>query len=177
MTALPPIRARWTGEAFVPGRAQASLLQEALAVGEVVTLDAERGRSMASHAHQFAWLRDAWASLPERYAGYPWAASPDALRKFALIRTGWGEAAQVDCGSPAAARRVHPVMLTQAMRANGYAEAVLRGPVLTLLTPRSQSLRAMGASDFAKSKEDVLGFVADLIGVAPDDLRRDNPAA
>lgn len=169
---IPPIRAIFDGNALIPSGTHLSVLREHLGAGEVVTLDLEMSRSMKSHGHQFAWLKTAWDNLPDRMADEPWARTPDTLRKWALIRTGWGEAAQVDCGNADAAARVHPMMLAQAMKANGYAEAHIRGPVLTLVTPRSQSVRAMGGEAFRQSKAGVLDHIAALLEVSPETLEK-----
>ncbi|WP_216073446.1 hypothetical protein, partial [Acinetobacter baumannii] len=58
----------------------------------------------ASHNHEFAWLHEAWHSLPERYAEqFP---SSEHLRKYALIQAGYSNSHSLVCGSKAEALRL-----------------------------------------------------------------------
>lgn len=140
--------------------------------GEVVLVSIERGRSAKSHNHQFAWLHDAWANLPERLAGLPWAETPETLRKHALIATGYHQMTVIDVGTNAAAARVKAAALELARKAHGYAVAQVRGPILTIWVPESQSLRAMGGDRFKESKAAILDWIAAQIGVEPSVLAR-----
>lgn len=140
--------------------------------GEIVLASVERGRSMASHRHQFAWLADAWQSLPESAHGKPWAETPETLRKHALIATGFHNHTVIDCGTNAAAERVMAALVAAEMRAHGYAVGRVAGPVAQVWTPESQSLAAMGGDRFKESKRAVLEWVAEKVGVAPDDLEK-----
>lgn len=143
-----------------------------LDVGETVMVEIERGRSMASHRHQFAWVKDAWASLPEALQGAPWAETPETLRKHALIATGYHQTVILDCGGNATAQRVKAMLLAAEAKACGYAVGQVRGPVVTIWTPESQSVRAMGGKRFAESKKAVLDWIAAQIGVTPETLMR-----
>ena len=72
--------------------------------GEVVLMAQVEERTEVSHNHEFAWLRDAWATLPESIADdYP---SPEHLRKRALIATGWATMRDYVCASRAEATRL-----------------------------------------------------------------------
>ncbi len=161
-------RARWQSGVLRLLTNQAPDLED----GEMVLVSIERARSPASHRHQFAWLRDAWGNLPETLAGYPWAETPETLRKHALIATGYCHVSATDVGSNPAAMRMKAVLLAQATAAHGYAIATVRGPILTLYTPESQSVRAMGGTRFRESKTAVLNWIADRIGVSPESLTR-----
>ncbi len=165
------IRARYQGGVFRPLTSRPVPLDE----GEVVLLSIERGRSSASHRHQWAWVADAWSNLPETLMDRDWAQNPETLRKHALIATRFAQVATIDCGSNAAALRLKAVLLTQATLAHGYAVAVVRGPILSLHTPESQSVRAMGGDRFRASKTAILDFIADLIGVPAESLSRPAP--
>lgn len=140
--------------------------------GEVVFVSIERGRSMASHRHQFAWVRDAWASLPEDVADAPWAETPETLRKHALIATGYSMTYTLDCGANATAQRVKAALVAAEAKAHGYALGQVRGPVVRVWTPESQSVRAMGGDRFKESKNAILDWIAAKVGVAPEDLGR-----
>lgn len=140
--------------------------------GELVTVQIERDRSGASHRHQFAWVRDAWASLPESERNQPWAETPETLRKHALIATGYHQLTVLDCGANATALRVKAALLAAESKAHGYALAQVRGPVVRVWTPESQSVRAMGGDRFKESKAAILDWIAGKLGVAPEELRR-----
>jgi hypothetical protein len=140
--------------------------------GEIVTVTIERGRSEASHRHQFAWLHDAWANLPEALHSAPWAETPETLRKHALIATGFSQSYTLDCGGNATAQRVKAALVAAEAGKHGYAIGQVRGPVVTIWTPESQSVRAMGATRFQESKTAIMGWIAAQIGVSPDELRR-----
>lgn len=161
-------RARWEGGCLRLMTNAAPDLDE----GEIVTVTIERGRSMVSHRHQFAWVKDAWGSIPESLMHMPWAETPETFRKHALIATGFHTTYTLDCGANATARRVKAALMAAEARAHGYALGQVRGPVVTVWTPESQSVRAMGGDRFRESKNAILDWMAAQIGVAPDDLRR-----
>lgn len=160
----PLVTVMWDGEAFRPvtpfNRRQAA---EAYGEGEVITVTEASDRSKATHNHQFAQIAEMWQTLPEGLADAPYAVSPDALRKHALIATGHCDVETVDAGSKAAAERVAGTLKKHAEKAHGYAITKLRGPVVILYTPHSQSMRAMGRDLFQRSKSDVLEWIERLL--------------
>ena len=141
-----------------------------LAQGELVTVIIERGRSLNSHRHQFAFVREAWQNLPEPLQSAPWAETPETMRKHALIATGFHQSYTLDCGANATALRVKAALVTAEAKAHGYALAQVRGPVVTVWTPESQSIRAMGGKRFQESKTAIMGWIAAQIGVNPEQL-------
>lgn len=143
-----------------------------LAEGELVTVSIDRDRSGKSHRHQFAWIKDAWASLPEALHDMPWAETAETLRKHALIATGFSQVYTLDCGANATARRVKSALLAAEVKAHGYALGQVQGPVVRVWTPESQSVRAMGGDRFKQSKNAILDWISAQIGVAPEELRR-----
>ena len=165
------IRARWADGVFRPVGDHAGRCCQPLTDGELVSLTIERGRSERSHRHQFAWVAEAWRNLPESEQDAPWAASPETLRKHALICCGYAHSAAVDAGSAAAAQRIVPYLTSLATTAHGYALVQARGPSVVVWTPESQSLRAMGAKRFQESKDAILAHIAALLEVDPDTLR------
>lgn len=163
----------WNGTAMVPTNRFAHLAQREFTEGvyrmEAFTPDA---RSDRSHRHQFAFVAEAWRNLPETMQEEPWAATPETMRKHALIMTGWCDVATELCGSKAAAQRMAALLGSMASRAHGYAIVSTRGEAVVCKTPRSQSYKAMGGKDFQKSKDDILNWCADLLGVTPEELQR-----
>lgn len=133
--------------------------------GELVTVLIERGRSMNSHRHQFAFVREAWGNLPEGLIMMPWAETPETLRKHALIATGYSNSYTLDCGANATAQRVKAALVGAEAGKHGYALGQVRGPVVTVWTPESQSVRTMGGKRFQESKTAILDWMAAQIGV------------
>ena len=155
---------RWTGSAMEPLRPRAA--DRAYVIGEVYTLDIWEPRSTASHNHEFAWLAEAWRNLPEDLADlYP---TPEHLRKRALIDAGYYDETIIDVGNKAGALRV-----AAAWRgANDFALVIARGPAVVIRTAKSQSRGKMDRKTFQESKTAIMEIVAQMIGVAPDDLRK-----
>lgn len=142
-----------------------------LAQGELVTVIIERGRSLNSHRHQFAFVREAWQNLPEHLQSAPWAETPETMRKHALIATGFHQSYTLDCGANATAQRIKAQLVRAEARAEGYAIGQVRGPILTIWTPESQSMRSMGGKRFQESKTAILDWMEAQIGVTASALR------
>lgn len=157
------IRARIHGGAIVPIGRHAENLTE----GEIVFVTIDRDRSDASHRHEFAWLRSAWESLPEAMAGEPFAASPEHLRKYALIQCGYCDVREVAVGDDDDAKRVRAFIGPLVDR---YALIGGSGPVVRIYTARSQSRKAMGAKEFQESKTRIMDYIAGLLGVTAGEL-------
>lgn len=172
MTAMTA-RCRYHGGALVPVGRHTLRLAE----GETVIVTAERPRSMNSHRHQWAWLHEAWATLPESLRDEPFAASPEHLRKHALIKCGFADCVEVDCGTEAAARKALPAFVAAMTEARGYAVGQISGPVFRVWTAKSQSVAAMGGDEFKRSKALILDWVASLIEVSADQLEAIGDAA
>ncbi len=151
--AMVPVYPRIAARTFEPGTRVLVVLYEQ--------------RSQASHNFEFGWLAEAWKQLPEAMAEqHP---TPEHLRKFALIETGYFDETRVDAGSQAAAQCVAAFM----RGGDGFALIVTRGPIVVRRTAKSQSRRAMGKADFERSKTDIIEWVSAQIGVTPETLRRE----
>jgi hypothetical protein len=164
MTAIFPLAFRWDGEVMRPTNARAA--DRLYVVGEVYRMEPVEDRSAASHRHYFAAINDAHDNLPHELAErFP---TPDALRKYALIRTGFRDERSIIASSKAEARRlaafIRPI--------DEFSVVSVHDAAVVVWTAKSQSMRAMGRKDFQASKDAVLGFVAELIGVAPGQLGR-----
>ncbi|MGA0604922.1 hypothetical protein ACO2Q0_02895 [Phenylobacterium sp. VNQ135] len=153
------------GFGFVPTRRFAEAFDERFADGAVYWLTEEPERTERSHNHEFAFIATAWKTLPDHLAAeYP---SSEALRKRALIATGWCTVQDYVCGSKAEAARWAANLRREV---DEYALVVVSESVVRVFRARSQSRKAMGGVDFAKSKSDVLHWISDLIGVSPEQL-------
>lgn len=160
----PPIPCVATAQGFIPmGRAR-NLYHAHYGEGEVLMMAPVEERSIASHNHEFAWLKEAWVNLPENLAEqFP---STEHLRKRALIDAGFYTEQIIDAGSNAAALRV----AAYARGEDEFALVIVRGPAVVVRKAKSQSRRAMGKEDFQASKQAVLDTVAAMIGVTPEAL-------
>ena len=142
-----------------PLPAFAAAAAERFGVGEVVALAPAELRSSPSHRHYFACVREAWVNLPEGLAER--FASDEHLRKYALIKAGNRDERSIVCTSRAEARRiaafVRPI--------DDYSIITVSETVVSQFTAKSQSVEAMGKSQFQASKDAVLGILAEMIGV------------
>lgn len=158
---------QWDGEAMVPLPKFAAECDAEYVVGYTYVLEAytpQDQRSRASHAHYFAMVSDLWQNLPERYAGEPWAATPDHLRKYALISTGWHKSTSHPVASGAEARRT-AATVRSLTPSDDFVIAVPRGDVVEVYRAKSQSYKGMRKADFQQSKDDVIAFIKTLVGI------------
>lgn len=158
-----PMYFQWSGEAMVPRSARAA--DEAFVIGQFYRMAEVEERSEISHRHEFAFLREAWKSLPENLA--PQYPSPEHLRKRALIASGWYDEQVVDAGSNVVAIRLAAI-------ARGYDEFALisvSDNLVIIRTAKSQSRKAMNKQEWQASKTAVLEIVSEMIGVEPETLQ------
>lgn len=159
-----PITYQWTGTAMMPATQCLERCRNMFKVGGVYTLEAPKGRTRDSHKHYFACINAAWQNLPEDQADrFP---SPDHLRKWALVRSGYADETAVVCDTEDAAFKV----AAMARKLDGYAVITCRANTVRTFTARTQTEQAMDAKDFQRSKEAVLMTLARLIGSDPVQL-------
>jgi hypothetical protein len=156
----------WNGQSMIPTRPQAAA--KAFVEGRLYWLEEVSDRSWISHQQQFAWIAEAWNNLPEALMEtFP---SPEHLRKAALIATGWRREVVIDAGNAKAAARV----ATFARGEDEFAHVTVRGSTVIVHKARSQRMHGLDRMDkveFERSKDDILGWISTLIGVAPERLR------
>jgi hypothetical protein len=165
MTEQRPLAVNRKDGVLVPK--QKWLFDPLFAEGNTYEIELHEPRSTKSHNHYFAAVHEAWKNLPDHIA----ERHPDSehLRKFALIKTGWSVNRTIVCES---AETAHAVAAA-AGSLNESAVVVVQGKVVTIAVARSQKTSgpgAMLADEFHKSKQDVLDYVAGLIGVDPATL-------
>jgi len=161
-----PIVARWTGEELTPiGRSRADCDAE-LVIGQIYRLERIEDRSQASHAHQFAWLAEAWRNLPDDLVDdYP---TPEHLRKRALIQAGYFDETIIDVGNRAGALRV----ATALRGIDDFAYVAVRGSIVVRRVAKSQARGKMDKRAFQESKTAIMEIIAGLIGVTPEALQQ-----
>lgn len=164
----PPLAFEWDGDAMVPLNAKRA--DAFYTVGERYIMAPVSQRSDATHKHEFAWLREAWMSLPDDLAErFPTA---EHLRKWALIRAGYSDSHTITCASKAEAIRVAAFIRP----IDEFAVVTTNGATVTRFTAKSQSRRAMGAKEFQDSKTKILEVVARMLGVEPGELPKQEAA-
>lgn len=167
-----PLPCRWDGESFSPiSQRFARQADKDFVAGDIYYMVPEEPRSAKSHRHEFAWLREAWRNLPEDLA--PLYPTEEHLRKRALIAAGFYTEQAIDAGTRAAALRVAAAIPAL----DEFAAVKIEGATVLVQRARSQSLRAMGAKDFAESKTAIIAIIADMLCVPPEVLRRQGEAA
>lgn len=164
-----PMSFEWSGDAMVPLARHHNEANAHFVIGQVYRLCEFEDRSMNSHRHEFAWLREAWKNLPEDLA--PLFPTVESLRKRALIEGGFFYEKIVEARSPAEARNI--AALVESL--DEFAYVKIDGNVVITRRAMSQRMRgkyAMDRKTFQDSKTAVLRIVSDLIGVTPETLTR-----
>lgn len=161
---MSPIVFHWDGEAMVPEKRFARACDAQFVIGESYPLIVNESRSAASHNHYFAAIHEGWQNLPEEIAER--FATPEHLRKFALIKAGYRDERTFVASSKAEAQRLAAFVRPM----DEFSVVLVDEASVTVFTAKSQSLKAMGRKAFQESKDAVLDVIAGLIGVAPKDL-------
>jgi hypothetical protein len=162
-TALPYT---WDGEALRPMRPK--LCDKELVIGALYFMEAKEVRSEAAHRSYFASIRDAWLNLPEDETDrFP---TPESLRKYALIKTGYCKKRDIVCANNAQAIALVAVISDL----DAYSLVTVSERVVSVWTAESQSYKAMGKKRFNESQNAVRDYCASLIGVAPEELERES---
>lgn len=159
-----PLTYEWDGEAMRPLRHCVAMADKQFVIGEVYRLEIHEDRSANSHRHYFAVLNDAWLNLPEEVA--PLFPTCEHFRKVLLIRSGYRDERTIVASSKAEAQRLAAFIKPM----DDFAVVVARDATVTVLTAKSQSIRAMGKKDFQESKDKVLSLAAEMIGLSPEML-------
>lgn len=164
MTFLPNVIFEWNGDGMVPLHRFKERCDAHLVIGQQYRLDTRDVPSLATRSQYFAVLDAAWETLPEALAGrFP---SREHLRKTALIMTGYRNERTLVLASHAEAIRT----MVWAAPFDEYAVLSANRNILTVWTATSQSESTMGNATFNRSKQDVLDFVARLLGIDVDTL-------
>ena len=158
---MKPLTFTWDGNRLIP--ANFMDVDGVLVAGESYRVDIIAERTAQSHGHYFAVLSDLWGTLPERLTSQ--FASPEILRKFSLIMTGYRHERTLVLDSNEQAARVAAFL-----RSGGsdYQIISVNENVIVEWKPMSQSRAAMPSKDeFQKSKTDVIRYIEELLADAP----------
>jgi hypothetical protein len=159
-----PVEFHWDGKAMIPQPRFNALARKQYTAGECYVLGVNEERSAASHRHYFAAINEAWQNLPEdKVARYP---SPEHLRKWALIKSGYHNERSIVCENQKQADAI--VAFIEAV--DEFAITIVKGPVVKVYTAKSQAVDSMANDEFQKSKADVLATLAEIINVSKKQL-------
>lgn len=162
-----PVTFLWTDDGVMKpfGIGMAKRADEQFVVGQYYRLQEPVDRTQQAEGFFFANLKDMWSSLPEKYADEWFAEDPDALRHYALIKTGFANTEVFPCQSVPEAKR----WMAYLGPSSQHAIITREGTIVYRFTAKSQSRKAMpGRATFAESSSKVLDFIADLIGLDKD---------
>jgi hypothetical protein len=175
MTSAGAVEMYWDpdADALRPTGGWLTRARRTFTAGEVYQIAHQEPRSQNSHNHFFASVEEAWKNLPEDQAErFP---TDKHLRTYALIRTGWHNRQEVACGSRAAALELAKII--KGLDTFAVVDVPQDGTVAAVFTARSQSQAAMGREDFQKSKDDVLAYLENVIGVKRGQLAKAGTSA
>jgi hypothetical protein len=166
-----PITYRRDGDALIPfGVGMQKRFDEDFTDGETYRMIELEERSRPSHGHYFSVLHEMFLSLPEEIKrDEEWAESEEAMRKHALVKTGFYNSTDYACETKAEAER----WATRIKVQDDYAIVLVEGKTVRVFTAKSQSYRGMPTKgEFQRSKEAVLGYLADLLKLPPEAEQR-----
>jgi len=162
---------RWSGDSFEVLPRHQKQADKEFVCGEIYTLEPVYERSAKSHAQYFAAIREGWLNLNEKVAEeFP---TSEKLRKHALIRSGYFDKRSIACSSKAEALRLAAFIRPL----DEYAIVTVTGSLVEHYTAQSQSYKAMGKETFQASKQAVLNFIDDMLGVDRGETRKAGKAA
>ena len=155
----------WDGDAMRPARRFVAKARETFKLDERYVLEAVEEEQSARDMAYHAYIREAWAQLPEQLsAQFP---SPTDFRRHLLIACGFATTRRLQFASVQAAQEAIGVLGSLA------AEIEVRGAVVTVKTPMSQKLRGgMPKAERLRSYQETQDLAAALIGARPDQVEQ-----
>ena len=166
MVSHVPLVYTWTGDGWIPARGYAAQAARQFKPGETRILEVREERSGAAHRHYFAAVSEAFQNLDERCTER--LKTPDHLRKWALIETGFYDEVITDCGSHEVALR----MAAFSRAIDDYAEIRVRGNLLSIRRAKSQKVTEMDKEHFKRSSDAVLDLLSDMLHVSRTVLKQ-----
>jgi len=158
----------WTGEAFMPLNRDLPAIREMLRPGDRVIVEVSFPQSQKTRGLFHAMIAEIYANLPEHLANN--FVDVDHFRHWLTIKAGFSVENQTICESKAEARRLAKA-LTRDDR-DHYSIVEVKDMIVTKWTALSTSHRSMSGKTFSELVDKVLALGSDMIGVAPEELRR-----
>lgn len=158
------IATRFKAGAFVP--LSPSSIQDSFTDGEIYYVKVDKKRYMPRHDWFMTLIRESWETLPddlrEKFQ------SPDILRKRLLISAGYADIRSIVCSTDAEAIRLTAFI---GKSLDSYTILSRVGNILVLATAKSQAIDKMDADTFRQSCDDVINYLAALLGAEKEDLK------
>jgi predicted nuclease with TOPRIM domain len=163
---------RWEGDGFKTLAVSQMWCDAHLVVGRIYKLEPVQPRSVQSHKHQFAFLKEGYDQLPEKYAEQ--FENAEHLRKWLLIMERYADVEEHQFHDRfdmqkaiALERRVAKLDKTYAIIRPDYDNLTYR-----VITAKSQSVKEMGPREFQESKQRILERLSLMIGTTPEELTK-----
>ena len=154
----------WVNGRLIPAARFMKQCREAFVDGELYVVEIQHQRDWIGHKAYFGKLSQLFRNWPEQYERQ--FDSAEHLRAWALIRTGHRVERQYVCATKAEAVRQAAVLRSE----KPYTEISVNENVVVVWEALSQHSTAMGAKAFAKSSQDVVAFLCDLVGTTEEEL-------
>lgn len=158
-------RAQYDGEGFRLRHTQIEQADRQFAIGEWYWITQHEERSKESHGHFFACVTKVWENLPE-----PWDdqfPTPEHLRHFVLIKTGYRSESLIVFKDEAEARRTALLLHGE----NPFCVFHVDGNLIRRWEAESQKKRHMGVKRFQESKQACFDYFVNTFGIDPELLK------
>ena len=167
MTRELPIRTRGS-EAVSPVIQNPGYAIPAPSLLEKIGIVLNRLRIFNRNRPEYSWIQAAWSNLPEIYEYEPWAASPDSLRKYAMIECGYADVETFYCTSEPAALDQAKRLLEQSTE---YRLIETEGSVVRFYKAQEDYADTKSPEDRRMQEDRVFNYVASLMGTTPKQLQ------
>ena len=172
----------WDGQSMKPAPRFMALAMRQYVIGEEYPLEVVEERSSKDHRHYFAAIKNAFDHIDDAET-LAVLNTPNKLRQFCLIMTGWNDTTIFGPLSKRAAIKSAQMAAINFRSKDDYVEISVRqchdeetgeinGWAVVIKTAKSQSRASMDKEDFRKSKIDVLEVLSGHIEVKRRDLER-----
>lgn len=156
-----------SGMAMVPVKRYENFAARQFVAGNTYRLGPSEVQSEASRGHFFICIHLAWENLPEDVT--PRWRDETHMRRWILIEKGWYHESEF----VVADRDTALQLATYIEARNRYARFAVIDNKLIVREAMSQSPKAMGKNNFERSKQDVLGFLTNLLGIDVTTLKKE----
>jgi hypothetical protein len=165
----------WNGEAMIPIERSAGIAKKQFTKDAFYVLEPHDPVSHKERGFYFASIKSAHDNLPpDAVERYP---TPEHLRKWALIKSGWRKENHTVCDSNDDALRLAAFL----RRLDDFAVVIVKESVVQIFVARSQKVGNvedgfMTADEWKRSKQDVLDILSQQIGVTRRELEKEGKA-
>lgn len=162
---------RWQGDVFEPLPSEQAHCNDTFTVGAIYKFEPVYPRSMNSHRHMFAFIREGYDQLPEEWAQQ--FENAEHLRAWLLIMERYANVEEFQFDTPRDMETSFHLAQKLARLEKSYAIIRKRPAELRyfVITPKSMSQRNMPPAEFREAKNKLLARLSSMIGITPEELR------